>query len=587
MLLQKDGLKYMSAAAHEGKLVVIATDDSGHLWYTVKQDGFEDSYLGADPAKRTGWEAWVSVDLPDEADDTSVVAREQETLTRKAPPGTPLLRSVYRSRDLGAPAPVQLVSGEGHLYVFRQSKAATLLCDRFVLDGMTNKLGRKLEVRFKRSRKRLAPYDAGKQGALAADSLDFRDTAGNPFYEPTTELCLVDEVTNGWFAVVRVHTGEHEKFRWHVFSVDGKAAKVKVVSFRTSEEGLFDLRDDTVFDKAPRDGDPPIPRSFVISASFVNSEMGVWEKRETTPAGLVLDGMVTAYEKTADGKLRVSARSHGLSNGDTVQIVGTASAAGTFPVTRIDDATFVIERKWAAGEAVNVRVEALKRRGLVLDGRDDYVDLPPEAFPAGKELTVCLWARGGSSLPKDATILEALDKDGKRVALIAVPSAAGEVSFDCGNGAEGYDHAGKVARSDEYKGEWAHWAFTKNAVTGAMAIYRNGVLWRSGTGSRAIGEAKRLRLGAQIGSSPVNHYEGNARRPRDLRLGADGGGDPQSHARRLDGPGARADGLLAARGAWSRRSAASGRTSARSASSTRRRSGSSTTSITSTSSTRS
>lgn len=674
MLLQKDGLVSMNTVAHEGKVVVIATDKDGGLWYTVKQDGFEESYLGADPTKRTGWENWAAVELPDEADDASVVEFEKASLTRKVKPFTQLMRSVYKSRDLGAAYPVQLVSAQGHLYIFRQSKGkeATLLCDRFVLDGMTNKLGRKIEVRFKRSRQRLAPYEAGPKNAMAADSLDFRDTSGNFFYEPTTELLFTKGVKNGWFTVVRAATGEHEKFRWHIVYCNSKWAEM--VSIRASEDGLFDLRDETTFDPAPGDGDPPIPRSipgilwrtlkvpgamitggpaatlydlqqerevgnggamqllrtetrlmlvlptsqgtaaysfalakdgslselgsngtpevlrsdqreillplntldelkligdttpppqgtirsmrlgsgddnadgkvvvasaeaallssgdtieiqktsnydglytvsviddqsFVIDVDFVDNQLGVWEKVETEPEGLVFDGMVTSYEKIADGKLKVTARNHGLSNGDGVQLVGTVDCDGTFPVTRLDNSTFVIDGKWATSEAKNLRLESLKRRGLVLDGDDDHIDLPMDAFPGGKEVTICLWARGIRTA--DVTLLEATDKDGKRVALISFPTAAGQISFECGNGADGCDRAQKAAQPAEYTDGWAHWAFTKNAVSGELAIYRNGVLWTSSTGKFPIGAAKQLRLGASIaGTIGKNRFEG-------------------------------------------------------------------------------
>ena len=43
MLLQKEKLQHINSIAHEGKVVVIATDADGKIWYTVKQDGFEDS----------------------------------------------------------------------------------------------------------------------------------------------------------------------------------------------------------------------------------------------------------------------------------------------------------------------------------------------------------------------------------------------------------------------------------------------------------------------------------------------------------------------------------------------------------------
>ena len=33
-----------------------------------------------------------------------------------------------------------------------------------------------------------------------------------------------------------------------------------------------------------------------------------------------------------------------------------------------------------------------------------------------------------------------------------------------------------------YGDAWIHWAFTKNADTGEQKVYRNGMLWLSGTG---------------------------------------------------------------------------------------------------------
>ncbi|MEA5527729.1 hypothetical protein [Nodularia spumigena] len=45
MYLTKDKLQHLNTVTHEGKIVVLATDADGVISYTVKQDGFEDSYL--------------------------------------------------------------------------------------------------------------------------------------------------------------------------------------------------------------------------------------------------------------------------------------------------------------------------------------------------------------------------------------------------------------------------------------------------------------------------------------------------------------------------------------------------------------
>ncbi len=162
MHLEKANVKHISTLTHDGKVVLMACvkeGDSAILYYTVKQDGFEDSAL--QNPNRSGWEAFKLLELPnDRVGDPSVAAKEQVELTDKQ--GKYLLRSIYASADLTADAPAQLVSHDGHLYVFRQSKRGTLLVDRFVLDGMTNTLTPKLEVRFKRSRQRHTPLKAMK-----------------------------------------------------------------------------------------------------------------------------------------------------------------------------------------------------------------------------------------------------------------------------------------------------------------------------------------------------------------------------------------------------------------------------------------
>ena len=243
----KSKLKHVSSITHEGKLVVVATAEDRSLWYSIKQDGFEDSYLHTDAAHRTGWEKWQALPLPgrrkdknkqwqDEDPDESVLDKQKNDQ---------FLHSRYNTHGDSALAPVQLISGLDHLYVFRQSNAGKLLVDRFVLDGMTNMLVRKLEVRFKRSGERYRPLQSSNKGSKlkTIDSLDFQDANNQPFYEPTTELSLITPLANGWFSVVLVPTNDHDVHRWHIFAYDHSMQSLEVVSIRSSKEGLFDLND--------------------------------------------------------------------------------------------------------------------------------------------------------------------------------------------------------------------------------------------------------------------------------------------------------------------------------------------------------
>ena len=250
--------KHVNSISHEGKVVLVATCEDGSLWYSIKQDGFEDSYLQADPKNRTGWEKWQPLPLPGSKSDTgiilkedqrdqSVIDKEIEDLTVEYPDGEKelLMQSRYDlDHSKAAVAQVQLISGLGHLYIFRQSAMTnSLLVDRFVLDGMTNKLVRKLEVRFKRSGQKYKPLQGKPGQKLKVDSLDFRDADNFPFYEPTKELTLIKNLQNGWFDVVLVPTNDHDVHRWHFFICESKTNQIEIISIKSSSEGLFDFQD--------------------------------------------------------------------------------------------------------------------------------------------------------------------------------------------------------------------------------------------------------------------------------------------------------------------------------------------------------
>lgn len=551
MLLKKEKLQHINSITHEGKVVVFATDAQGKIHYTIKQDGFEDSYLNASPENRTGWEKWQELELPNEQeDDESVIEKETEELTYQHDTGKFILRSRYKTQDESAVAPVQLVSGMGHIYVFRQSKANTLLVDRFVLDGMTNKLVRKLDVRFKRSRQKYKPIGSMKKtdaGLSNIDALDYRDANGKPFYEPTTELSLVNNLYDGWFSVVLVPTNEHDNYRWHIFAYNSVTKKIEITTIRASAEGLFDVQDYTVMEPKPGAKNALIPRSipgiiyrtldlngievgngfsatkydiqreqqtkdgmqllkdatrimlaiptkqgsaaalsfavaadgtlsqinensdesnilrsnsrdlllplntldeikafgkstpppqgkitavskgeedtvqitspeasslesgdliqiigtqsynghykatkvddntFEVEASYVNGDIGIWEVVPEAETGLTFDGAITAFERVADNKLKVTAFNHGLEDGDEVQIVDTTDYNQTFGIEKINEKNFVIDGiSWQSGEVVNLK--SYKRRGVMFDGSEEYIAIPAlELTPPSEE----------------------------------------------------------------------------------------------------------------------------------------------------------------------------------------------------------
>jgi hypothetical protein len=279
MLLELANARHVNTLSHEGKLLMVATVQDGtsfKLYYSVKQDGFEDSALQS--PNGSGWETFKLLELPNENADSSVVEKEKSELTYKGDSTKYLLCSEYKSATLSADALVQLVSQDGHVYIFRQSITGKLLVDRFVLDGMTNTLNRKLEVRFKRSKQRYTPSEPAKissGGQMESfDSLDFRDMQGNSFYEPTTVICpeILTGLANGNFGVVVMPTNEKDIYRWHIFAYINN--KVTLVTLRSGDERIFDVQDywfrslDEDTDQAIYDSIPGIiKREFTLQKS--------------------------------------------------------------------------------------------------------------------------------------------------------------------------------------------------------------------------------------------------------------------------------------------------------------------------------
>ncbi|MEA5581229.1 LamG-like jellyroll fold domain-containing protein [Nodularia harveyana UHCC-0300] len=571
MLLQKSQeIQYVNSITHAGKVVLFGTDTQGKVWYSIKQDGFEDSYLNTPPEQRTGWENWQELDFPNEVkDDASVIEKEKKEYTYQENPSEFILRSRYRTQDETAVAPVQLVSGLEYIYVLRQSKQNTLLCDRYVLDGIANKLVRKLQVRFKRSSQRFKASDKMQQtagGLKNVDSLDYRDANGISFYEPTTELTFINNLHQGWFSVIQLPTVEHAKSRWNIFAYNSQTQKVHLYSIRVSEEGLFAVHDYNIFEPKSEDNPTLIPRSipgiikrtldlnlqvgngisatqyyvqvareteagqqlmrdstkvmlgivttdntvaaisfavlgdgtlskiqetgnpqilrsnirevllplnsldniksigiaepppegtitalnrtitdgianvqvtstetsvlkngdeliitgttsydghytitkidettFEIDAPWVENgnniteQLGTWQVVPPEEQAVTFDGLITGYEITSEGKLRVKAENHGLENGDEVQIFDTASYDGNYPITKVDEQNFTInDLRWQIGEAVSLKLQSQKRRGIVFDGVGDYISTPSSVLNNCSAFTLEGWIKPAS-----------------------------------------------------------------------------------------------------------------------------------------------------------------------------------------------
>ena len=147
----------------------------------------------------------------------------------------------------------------------------------------------------------------------------------------------------------------------------------------------------------------------------------------------------------------------------------------------------------------------------------ESIDLPVSAMSnISDEVTVSFWINGNENvMPQNTTILEAYDANNYRTLNIHFPWSNGRMYWDCGNsGTTSYDRIDKAASLSEYTDGWSHWAFTKNANTGDLKIYRNGVLWHSGTGFTRTIDIATLKLASQ-GNANGNFWDGHI---KELRI---------------------------------------------------------------------
>ncbi|MBD1945095.1 LamG domain-containing protein [Coleofasciculus sp. FACHB-64] len=144
---------------------------------------------------------------------------------------------------------------------------------------------------------------------------------------------------------------------------------------------------------------------------------------------------------------------------------------------------------------------------LTFDGQDDWVELPPASIPWGKEITCSFWAYGGEALPQGNSVIEVWCANNQRILNVHLPWSNSAVYFDCGNNdphVNNFDRLAKHIDAADCKGKWTHWAFTKNATTGAMKIYLNGKLWHQATNrTMPIPPAAKAGLGRSLGGSQL------------------------------------------------------------------------------------
>lgn len=169
----------------------------------------------------------------------------------------------------------------------------------------------------------------------------------------------------------------------------------------------------------------------------------------------------------------------------------------------VDDVNVELE----GGAVTDKAIYANNEFSVDLSG-NTHITVPTTAMTSiSNEITVSFWAYGNPDfLPANTSIIHANNANGERNLNIHLPWSNSRVYFDCGNPGTGYDRIDKAATVDELEGEWHHWAATKNATTGEMKLYLDGVLWHSGSNKTKPIELVEMVIGKS--NALTNNYKG-------------------------------------------------------------------------------
>jgi hypothetical protein len=125
-----------------------------------------------------------------------------------------------------------------------------------------------------------------------------------------------------------------------------------------------------------------------------------------------------------------------------------------------------------------------------------------------KEVTIAFWQYGDTDQSAIGNPYFSYNYGNGHVMSIRYPYTGNtNLTWTCSN--DWTDSIAKSLTTDSwYKNAWNHWAFTKNANTGVMAIYHNGSLWYSVTGKTrpiAGSTANEVNIGAYVSGTYPYH----------------------------------------------------------------------------------
>ncbi|UCF14462.1 MAG: LamG domain-containing protein, partial [Phycisphaerales bacterium] len=135
------------------------------------------------------------------------------------------------------------------------------------------------------------------------------------------------------------------------------------------------------------------------------------------------------------------------------------------------------------------------------------VHIPAESWSTiENQATLAMWTFGDPAGVPNTFNFGAF-AGGSRVFSVHVPWG-GNVYFDSGQTpGDDYDRIYTAAKPSQYRGNWRHWTFVKNAETGVKEIYLDGELWYSQGGmTRAMTGVTEFALGSH--PNGANPYRG-------------------------------------------------------------------------------
>ncbi len=138
-------------------------------------------------------------------------------------------------------------------------------------------------------------------------------------------------------------------------------------------------------------------------------------------------------------------------------------------------------------------VEGVYGRAISFDGYNDSVEITNAPFLFARirtAITIAFWQYGKDSIHHTDTLCcsdYAYNVYNPTIAInLGTWKSPGKYNWDCGSP---WSFDSRLSGSHKYKTEWSgrwnHWAFTKDAGTGKMQIFLNGLLYDSGTDSNS------------------------------------------------------------------------------------------------------